>query len=167
MKKKIIIITVLVIVAAAAILAVIAVHRDKSEHAEKAGIQISEEKPETEEPEETASEKPEEKEQNAEEDAGQESMEINGLTEEMLSIMGVQKENVSRALRKWTLENGYSSAVGAEFYEPVWIRSTEQKISIDCRLIMFDDGNGIQKDGEQLVLTMDCFNEKGLIQFHY
>lgn len=94
------------------------------------------------------------------------SMEISGLSDEMLSVMGITKKNVSDALKKWTQENGFSSATGAEFSEPMWIRFSESKYSLDCTLILSNQGTGIRPAEENLTITMDYFKGKNLIQFH-
>ena len=58
-------------------------------------------------PEETEPEK--EAEEQAEEPL---SMELSGLNEEALSMMGISKREVADALRTWTQEHGFSSATG-------------------------------------------------------
>lgn len=162
MRKKIIVLFLLFIVVA--VLTIVMVCKQKEQEGSvPAEIQMEEEgESEQESPEKEGSMEPETTE---EEDTL--SMELLGLTDEMLSTMELEKKDVAAALKKWTQENGFSSAVGAEFYEPVWVRSTEQKVSVDCSLILVDTGNGIQKESEQIILTMDYFKSEGVIQFHY
>lgn len=112
-------------------------------------------------PEETEPEK--EAEEQAEEPL---SMELSGLNEEALSMMGISKREVADALRTWTQEHGFSSATGAQFMEPMLVRFSEGKYSMDCQLLFADGGNGIQPEDAQTKLTMDYFKEKQLLQFH-
>lgn len=72
-------------------------------------------------PEETEPEK--EAEEQAEEPL---SMELSGLNEEALSMMGISKREVADALRTWTQEHGFSSATGAQFMEPMLVRFSEE-----------------------------------------
>ena len=86
--------------------------------------------------------------------------------EEPLSMMGISKREVADALRTWTQEHGFSSATGAQFLEPMLVRFSEEKYSMDCQLIFADGGNGIQPEDAQTKLTMDYFKEKKLLQIH-
>ncbi|MCB5493868.1 hypothetical protein G4974_14300 [[Ruminococcus] gnavus] len=112
-------------------------------------------------PEETEPEK--EAEEQAEEPL---SMELSGLNEEALSMMGISKREVADALRTWTQEHGFSSATGAQFMKPMLVRFSEEKYSMDCQLLFADGGNGIQPEDVQTKLTMDYFKEKKLLQIH-
>ena len=94
------------------------------------------------------------------------SMDLSGLNEEALSMMGISKKEVADALRTWTQEHGFSSATGAQFLEPMLVRFSEGKYSMDCQLIFADGGNGIQPEDAQTKLTMDYFKEKKLLQIH-
>ena len=94
------------------------------------------------------------------------SMELSGLNEDALSMMGISKKEVADALRTWTQEHGFSSATGAQFLEPMLVRFSEEKYSMDCQLIFADGGNGIQPEDVQTKLTMDYFKEKKLLQIH-
>lgn len=69
-------------------------------------------------------------------------------------------------LRTWTQEHGFSSATGAQFMEPMLVRFSEEKYSMDCQLLFADGGNGIQPEDVQTKLTMDYFKEKKLLQIH-
>ena len=86
--------------------------------------------------------------------------------EEALSMMGISKREVADALRTWTQEHGFSSATGAQFMEPMLVRFSEEKYSMDCQLLFADGGNGIQPEDVQTKLTMDYFKEKKLLQIH-
>ena len=94
------------------------------------------------------------------------SMDLSGLNEDALSMMGISKREVADALRTWTQEHGFSSATGAQFLEPMLVRFSEEKYSMDCQLIFADGGNGIQPEDAQTKLTMDYFKEKKLLQIH-
>lgn len=94
------------------------------------------------------------------------SMDLSGLNEDALSMMGISKREVADALRTWTQEHGFSSATGAQFLEPMLVRFSEEKYSMDCQLIFADGGNGIQPEDAQTKLTMDHFKEKKLLQIH-
>ena len=94
------------------------------------------------------------------------SMELLGLQEEALSMMGISKREVADALRTWTQEHGFSSATGAQFLEPMLVRFSEGKYSMDCQLLFADGGNGIQPEDAQTKLAMDYFKEKQLLQIH-
>ncbi|MCB5621201.1 hypothetical protein [Mediterraneibacter gnavus] len=94
------------------------------------------------------------------------SMELSGLNEEALSMMGISKREVADALRTWTQEHGFSSATGVQFMEPMLVRFSEEKYSMDCQLLFADGGNGIQPEDVQTKLTMDYFKEKKLLQIH-
>ena len=48
------------------------------------------------------------------------SMELSGLNEDALSMMGISKKEVADALRTWTQEHGFSSATGAQFWSRCW-----------------------------------------------
>ena len=94
------------------------------------------------------------------------SMDLSGLNEEALSMMEISKKEVADALRTWTQEHGFSSATGAQFLEPMLVRFSEEKYSMDFQLLFADGGNGIQPEDAQTKLTMDYFKEKQLLQFH-
>ena len=94
------------------------------------------------------------------------SMDLSGLNEDALSMMGISKREVADALRTWTQEHGFSSATGAQFLEPMLVRFSEEKYTMDCQLIFADGGNGIQPEDVQTKLTMDYFKEKKLLQIH-
>ena len=94
------------------------------------------------------------------------SIYLSGLNEDALSMMGISKREVADALRTWTQEHGFSSATGAQFMEPMLVRFSEEKYSMDCQLIFADGGNGIQPEDAQTKLTMDYFKEKKLLQIH-
>ncbi len=94
------------------------------------------------------------------------SMELLGLQEEALSMMGISKKEVADSLKTWTQEHGFSSAKGAQFLEPMLVRFSEGKYSMDCQLLFADGGNGIQPEDVQTKLTMDYFKEKKLLQIH-
>ena len=94
------------------------------------------------------------------------SMDLSGLNEDALSMMGISKKEVADALRTWTQEHGFSSATGAQFLEPMLVRFSEEKYTMDCQLIFADGGNGIQPEDVQTKLTMDYFKEKKLLQIH-
>ena len=94
------------------------------------------------------------------------SMDLSGLNEDALSMMGISKREVADALRTWTQEHGFSSATGAQFLEPMLVRFSEEKYSMDCQLIFADGGNEIQPEDAQTKLTMDYFKEKKLLQIH-
>lgn len=81
-------------------------------------------------------------------------------------MMGISKREVADALRTWTQEHGFSSATGAQFMEPMLVRFSEEKYSMDCQLLFADGGNGIQPEDVQTKLTMDYFKEKKLLQIH-
>lgn len=94
------------------------------------------------------------------------SMELLGLQEEALSMMEISQKEVADALRTWTQEHGFSSATGAQFLEPMLVRFSEEKYSMDCQLLFADGGNGIQPEDAPIKLTIDYFKEKQLLQFH-
>jgi hypothetical protein len=94
------------------------------------------------------------------------SMELIGIEEEQLKVMEVSKTEIADALKKWAEENGYSSAVGAEFYDPMWIRFSESKYTIGCQLIFDNQGNGITEEDSQSNLSMDYYKSKKIFQFH-
>ena len=150
------------------------------------GILLSSQKPEktsekkTEKVEQELQTKPEEKQKNPKQETPETqeskeqqkteeeplSMELSGLNEDALSMMGISKKEVADALRTWTQEHGFSSATGAQFLEPMLVRFSEGKYSMDCQLIFADGGNGIQPEDAQTKLTMDYFKEKKLLQIH-
>ena len=94
------------------------------------------------------------------------SMELLGLQEEAFSMMEISQKEVADALRTWTQEHGFSSATGAQFLEPMLVRFSEEKYSMDCQLLFADGGNGIQPEDAPIKLTIDYFKEKQLLQFH-
>ncbi len=104
-----------------------------------------------------------------EEESKQESetqMELKGVTEGLLSVLEVEEETVEKELQKWTSKNGYVSAAGVVFYDPMWISFSEDKYSIDGYLLFEQEGNGIRPEGEQKKITMDYYKTKKRIEFH-
>ncbi len=94
-------------------------------------------------------------------------MDLSGLNEEALSMMGISKKEVADALRTWTQEHGFSSATGAQFLEPMLVRIFgRENTAWIAQLIFADGGNGIQPEDAQTKLTMDYFKEKKLLQIH-
>lgn len=114
------------------------------------------------EEEQDREEKREEKQDQEEEPA----IRLSGLSEEALSVMGCTQKELAEALKEWTEENGYSSAAGAEFYDPMWIRFGEGRYSMDCRLAIGSEGNGVSENAGSIVLTLDVFKGKKQIRFH-
>ena len=138
------------------------------------GIILSDQKPEKqseEKPEKVEQEleiKPKETQENTKQEMEERELESEPekQEEEPLSMMGISKREVADALRTWTQEHGFSSATGAQFLEPMLVRFSEEKYSMDCQLIFADGGNGIQPEDAQTKLTMDYFKEKKLLQIH-
>lgn len=93
-------------------------------------------------------------------------MDLKGLSEGILSVLGIERESIEKELLEWTSENGYASASGAVFYDPMWIYFSEDKYSIDCHLVFGDGGNGIQPEETQKKITMDYYKTKRRIEFH-
>lgn len=93
-------------------------------------------------------------------------MDLKGLSEGIISVLEIERESVEKELLKWTSENGYASAAGAVFYDPMWIYFSEDKYSIDCHLVFNDGGNGIQPEEAQKKITMDYYKTKRRIEFH-
>lgn len=125
--------------------------KTKSEEVQKA----EEEKAEETEMEAVKSEEPEEEEL---------SMELAGLPEDVLEIMGITRVQVADALKEWTEENGYSSADGAVFQEPVYLRFDDLKFSVSLQLTFGEGGNGTTP--EDTVLTMDYYKKQNQFFFH-
>lgn len=92
------------------------------------------------------------------------SMELTGLPDDVLEIMGITRVQVADALKEWTEENGYSSADGAVFQEPVCIRFENLKFSVNLQLTFGEEGNGTIP--EDTVLTMDYYKTQNHIFFH-
>ena len=138
------------------------------------GIILSDQKPEKqseEKPEKVEQEleiKPKETQENTKQEMEERELESEPekQEEEPLSMMGISKKEVADALRTWTQEHGFSSATGAQFMEPMLVRFSEEKYTMDCQLIFADGGNGIQPEDVQTKLTMDYFKEKKLLQIH-
>lgn len=93
-------------------------------------------------------------------------MELKGVTERVLSVLEIEKEKIEKELLAWTSKNGYASAIGVAFYDPMWVYFSEDKYSIDGYLIFDSDGNGIRPDDEQKKITMDYYKTKRRIEFH-
>lgn len=93
-------------------------------------------------------------------------MEISGLGEEQLKILGVTKKELASKLKKWTLKNGYSSATGAVFQDMMWIRFSEKKYSIDCKLIFENKGNGLQPENANVMISVNYYKDKKAFYFH-
>lgn len=89
---------------------------------------------------------------------------VEGLSEESLSILGISRLEISTALKEWTEKNGYSLAEGAVFYDPMWIRFSESRYSMDCQLVLGTSGNGVAGE-ERAVLTMDYYKDSGRLYF--
>lgn len=93
------------------------------------------------------------------------ALELTGLNDEMLDVLGISKPDIASALKTWADKNGYASASGAAFYESMWIRFSESKYSIEFQMVMGDSGNGISVESGQ-VFTMDYYKGTGMFQFH-
>lgn len=115
----------------------------------------------TEEDQENSTQKNE-----AEEPKEKPGIELIGIEEKHLDVLGIEKETIEKAFQKWTSENGYASVSGAVFYDPMSIFFLEEKYSMNCTLIFSNEGNGIQPENEQKMITMDYYKGKNLIQFH-
>ena len=89
---------------------------------------------------------------------------IEGLPDASLSVLGLSRLEISEALKEWTEKNGYSSAEGAVFYDPMWIRFSESRYSMDCQLVLGTLGNGVARE-ERAVLTMDYYKDNGKLYF--
>lgn len=89
---------------------------------------------------------------------------IEGLSDESLSVLGLSRLEISEVLKEWTEKNGYSSAEGAVFYDPMWIRFSESRYSMDCQLVLGISGNGVAGE-ERAVLTMDYHKDSGKLYF--
>ena len=94
------------------------------------------------------------------------SMELSGLNEDALSMMGISKKEVADALRTWTQEHGFSKCNRSTVFGTDAGTIFREKYSMDCQLIFADGGNGIQPEDVQTKLTMDYFKEKKLLQIH-
>ena len=133
------------------------------------GIILSDQKPEKqseEKPEKVEQEleiKPKETQENTKQEMEERELESEPEKQEEEPL---SKREVADALRTWTQEHGFSSATGAQFLEPMLVRFSEEKYSMDCQLIFADGGNGIQPEDAQTKLTMDYFKEKKLLQIH-
>lgn len=93
------------------------------------------------------------------------AVELIGVDEEMLDVLGVRGSDIAEALKEWADMNGYSGISGAAFYEPMWIRFSESKYSIGFELILGDTGNGVSANDSQM-FTMDYYKSSGIYQFH-
>ena len=73
-------------------------------------------------------------------------MDLSGLNEDALSMMGISKREVADALRTWTQEHGFSSATGAQFLEPMLVRFSEENTawiaSFFCRWRQWNPAGG-------------------------
>ena len=82
-------------------------------------------------------------------------------------MMGISKREVADALRTWTQEHGFSSATGAQFMEPMLVRFSEEKYSMDCQLLFADGAMESSRRMYKPKLTMDYFKEeKDCLQIH-
>ena len=90
----------------------------------------------------------------------------NSEEKETDEIRAKEEETVEKELQKWTSKNGYVSAAGVVFYDPMWISFSEDKYSIDGYLLFEQEGNGIRPEGEQKKITMDYYKTKKRIEFH-
>lgn len=125
----------------------------------------SEELPEAEEEKTEATEmETEESEEPEEPEAEELPMELTGLPDDVMKIMGITRSQIADALKEWTEENGYSSADGAVFQEPVYLRFDDLKFSVSFQLTFGEEGNGITP--EDTVLTMDYYQKQNQIFFH-
>lgn len=105
-----------------------------------------------------------------EEDAAKEEeklpMKLTGISDESLQVMGIKKKQIADALYEWTRSNGYTSATGAVFFDPMTVWFSDSKYSMDCQLIIGEEGNGISQGDEKLMVTMDYFKNEEVISFH-
>lgn len=147
--------------------------KTKAEEASKPNITVKEPEgmPGKETEEETG--KAEEKEADKETDKGtgtdrktEPGIELKGMTEEILLVLGTEEEKIETAVQKWTTENGYAGVSSVTFYDPMWIYFSEDKYSIDCHLTFDDGGNGIRPEDGGKRITMDYYKAKRRIQFH-
>lgn len=88
-----------------------------------------------------------------------------GLNQEILDVLEVEESEVAEAVKSWAEQNGYVRAVGASFYESMWIRFGESKYSIEFKLKIGEGGNGVYLDADQ-VFTMDYYKKSGTFLIH-
>ena len=92
-------------------------------------------------------------------------MELSGFPNEVFKLVEKNPKELSELVKQWTQENGFSSVTGIEYGEPAEIRFREKKCSISCRLLFWEQGNGIRQEETQLIF-LDYFWEENLLQIH-
>ena len=94
-------------------------------------------------------------------------IELKGLNEEMLQVLGAEKEALAEALNEWAKGNGLSSIEGASFYPRMNIDFMESKYSMEFVVILGDKGNGIYSDADrEHIYTMDYYKQNETFNFH-
>lgn len=92
----------------------------------------------------------------------QDPFEITGISDETYEILGISSEELETEIREWTLYNGYSHAVGAEFYPDMNVNPADEKYTFTLQLVM--DENDNRK--EAVLLFLDYYKDKGKSVFH-
>lgn len=94
------------------------------------------------------------------------SMELSGFPKEVFNLLRKDAKELSGLVKQWTMENGFSSATGVEYSEPIEVRFQEKKCSISCRILFEEQGNGIHQESDTQIIFLDYFWEENLLQIH-
>ena len=93
-------------------------------------------------------------------------MELSGFPKEVFTLLRKDTKELSGLVKQWTLENGFSSATGVEYSEPIEVRFQEKKCSISCKILFEEQGNGIHQESGTQIIFLDYFWEENLLQIH-
>lgn len=92
-------------------------------------------------------------------------VEISGLSDEALEILGASKEEIAEEILEWAQKNGCSSARSASFQNSMEIRFDDSKYTMNFSLDFEEEGNGDQPEGGML-FTMDFYKGERGFFFH-
>lgn len=121
---------------------------------------------EEKEEEKKAEEENEEEEDAKENEAVRRSpVEIAGISDEALEILGTSREEIADEILAWAQENGFSSAGSASFQNSMEIRFDESKYTMYFALDFREEGNGSQPE-ESLPFVMDFYKSEQRFFFH-
>lgn len=94
-------------------------------------------------------------------------IEINGLSDEALKILGTNKIDISKKLKEWLDGNGFSSSSKVEFYQTMDIDFSENTYTMQCQINYGTEGNGIiNPDNPNPIITMKYFKDDGMYLFY-
>lgn len=91
--------------------------------------------------------------------------EVQGEIVKIAKLMDVEQVEIITRLRDWMNKNGFSGAQGVCFFNEVKINLLDEKYSVDLQVLIGESGNGLTKDGQMPIVSMDYYAKKGAFEF--